>query len=104
MTLQFKSCISLPELEILMTSNRDSETRSTADSLTFGQLKKIVAQQRVRPKEARYAFTYTDRDTVQQELEDWHDYAAEDGLSALLDSCGPLVGQGNLSNSHECRS
>lgn len=76
-----------------MAGPREAENGTANDSLTFGQLKKIVAQQRSRPREAKYAFTYTDRDTLQHELEDWHDYAAEDGLSSLLDSCGEFVRQ-----------
>lgn len=84
-----------------MTGIRELDVGTTNDSLTFGQLKKIVAQQRARPKEAKYAFTYADRDTLQHELEDWHDYASEDALSALLDSCGQFVRQRESSQSCE---
>lgn len=54
----------------------------TADSLTFGQLKKIVAQQRSKKQESKYAFEYTERDSLIHELEDWHTYGQANILSS----------------------
>lgn len=56
----------------------------TADSLTFGQLKKIVAQRGSRPKEAKYAFEYAERGSLMHELEDWHEYNQEHSLTLLI--------------------
>lgn len=59
-----------------------------ADSLTFGQLKKIVAQQRLKPKEARYAYEHSDCDVLVEELEDWYEYSEAETMlrsSALFD-------------------
>lgn len=60
-------------------ADNPAEEGST-DSLTFGQLKKIVAQQRSKPKEAKIAFDYEDTEALAQELEDWYEYAQEDSL------------------------
>lgn len=69
------------------------ESGNTTDSLTFGQLKKIVAQQRNRPKEAKYAFKYADHDSLAHELEDWYDYAGEADLEALKAYCESNTGR-----------
>lgn len=65
--------------------NREGES-TTTDSLTFGQLTKVVAQQRSQPKEAKYAFEYSNNDTLSHELEDWHEYSEEAAIASMLTS------------------
>lgn len=65
------------------TETHNDESRVATDSLTFGQLKKIVAQKRTRPQELKLAFDYTERDEFENEIEDWHVYSHEPHLSSI---------------------
>lgn len=62
----------------------------TTDSLTFGQLKKIVAQHRSKAKESKYAFEYAERNSITNELEDWFEYSQAPKLTSAMNCYGRL--------------
>lgn len=72
------------------------DNRSCPDSLTFGQLKKIVAQQTQKPKQSpKYAFEYADTDTLKSEIDEWFLHDQLNYCLTCRDAFVSLHGKGN---------
>lgn len=75
---------------------RPGDANITTDSLTLGQLKKIVAHQRNKQKELQYSFEYTETDTLLHELEDWYVYESEPWLGDIHRAYRAVVKTGTV--------
>ncbi len=83
-----------------MSEDSEEKEREAPDSLTLGQLKRIVKEQQTRPKQPKYSFEYADRDSVKNEIGEWFDYFENEHL---IDSMNAFDNEYSGSRQAACR-